>query len=114
MTGLTELHRHLDVSLRLSTLLELAQERRLVPTSTSLDGFREDFVLREPMRDLASVLAKFTLYQQVLDRFEVVERVAFEAAEDAYQEGIRAIEFRFSPGFVCERSKLEWSDALDR
>ena len=111
-TGLTELHRHLDVSVRLSTLLELGQERGLIPTSTSLDGFRADFVLREPMQDLSSVLAKFTLYQQVLDRYEIVERVAFEAAEDAYREGIRAVEFRFSPGFVCELSKMPWLEAL--
>lgn len=113
MNGLIELHRHLDVSVRLSTLLELAQQRGLVPLSTSLAGFREDFVLHEPMEDLATVLGKFTLYQQVLDHFDVVERVAFEAAEDAYREGIRAIEFRFSPGFVCDLSKMPWTEALD-
>lgn len=111
--GLTELHRHLDVSVRLSTLLELAQQRGLVGQSTSLEGFRADFVLREPMRDLSSVLAKFTLYQQVLDHYDVVERVAFEAAEDAYREGIRTLEFRFSPGFVCDLSKMPWLEALD-
>jgi adenosine deaminase len=109
----TELHRHLDVSVRLSTLLELAQERGLVPTSTSLSGFRSDFLLREPMTDLASVLAKFTLYQQVLDRPDVIERASFEACEDAYREGIRKIEFRFSPGFVTALSRLAWLDALD-
>ncbi len=111
--GLIELHRHLDVSVRLSTLLEFAQDRGLIPQSTSLEGFRSDFVLVEPMSDLPSVLAKFTLYQQVLDRYEICERVGFEAAEDAYREGIRAIEFRFSPGFVCELSKMPWLEALD-
>lgn len=111
--GLTELHRHIDVSVRLSTLLELAQEREIVPMSTSLDAFKEEFVLRNPMVNLASVLAKFTLYPRVLDRYEVLEKVAFEAAEDAYREGIRAIEFRFSPGFVCELSKMPWTEALD-
>jgi len=112
-TGLTELHRHLDVSVRLSTLLELAHQRGLIPTSTSLEGFREDFLIREPMADLVSVLGKFTLYQQVLDHYDVVERVAFEAAEDAYREGIRTLEFRFSPSFVCDLSKMPWLEALD-
>lgn len=112
-SGLTELHRHLDVSIRLSTLLELAQKLGLIPTSTSLEAFRSEFILHEPMEDLGSVLGKFTLYQQVLDHYVVVERVAFEAAEDAYREGIRAIEFRFSPGFVCDLSKMPWSEALD-
>ncbi len=110
---LTELHRHLDVSVRLSTLLALAQERGLIPQSTSLEGFARDFVLRDPMRDLAAVLGKFTLYQQVLDRFDVVEQVAFEACEDAFREGIRWIEFRFSPSFVCTLSKMPWNEAMD-
>lgn len=110
--GLTELHRHLDVSARLSTVLELAQERGFVPMSTSLDSFRRDFILRDPMQDLGSVLAKFTLYQKIQDRPDVLKRVSFEAAEDAYREGIRKIEFRFSPGFITAVSKLSWEDAL--
>lgn len=113
MIGLTELHRHLDVSMRLSTLLELAQERGLVPTSTSLDSFREDFILADPMADLNAVLSKFTLYQRVQDRPDVLARVAYECAVDAYAEGIRKIEFRYSPGFVTALSKLAWRDSLD-
>lgn len=108
-----ELHRHLDASVRSSTLLELAQERGLVPLSTSLDSFRESFFLKSPLSDLYSVLSKFTLFQQVLDRPDVLERVAFEAAEDCYNEGTRTVEFRFSPGFVCELSKLKFIDVLD-
>ncbi|MBC7385439.1 MAG: hypothetical protein H7301_04640 [Cryobacterium sp.] len=113
MTGFTELHRHLDVSVRLSTLLELAQERGLVPLSDSLPEFRQKFILNEPMRDLATVLANFSLFPQVLDRPEVLERAAFEACEDAYQEGTRTLEFRYSPGFVTSHSKLPWIDTLD-
>lgn len=112
-TGLTELHRHLDVSIRHSTLLKLAQERGLIPQSTSLTGFLQDFILSEPHTDLGTVLKKFTLYQQVLDRPEVIEQAAFEAAEDAYLDGIRNIEFRYSPGFVTALSKLSWEASLD-
>ncbi len=113
MRGYTELHRHLDVSMRLSTLLELAQERGLVPTSTSLAEFEKEFILREPMEDLGRVLAKFTLYQQVQDRPDVLERVAYEVACDAFAEGIHKIEFRYSPGFITDLSKLPWIDSLD-
>lgn len=112
-TGFTELHRHIDVSVRHSTLLALAQERGLIPESTSLAEFLHDFILTEPHQDLGTVLKKFTLYQQVLDRPEVIEKAAFEAAEDAYNEGIRKIEFRYSPGFVTALSKLSWNDSLD-
>jgi adenosine deaminase len=110
---LTELHRHIDVSVRHSTLHSLAQERGLVPNSTSLENFLEDFILFEPLKDLGSVLSQFSLYQKVLDRPDVIERCAFEAAEDAYADGIRTIEFRFSPGFVTEFSKLAWDECLE-
>ncbi len=108
-----ELHRHLDVSVRHSTLWELARERGLVGESTSLDSFLEKLVPRAPMKDLAEVLAQFSIFQDVLDRYDVLERVAFEAVEDCRAEGTRAVEFRYSPNFLAERSKLPWDEALD-
>ncbi|HLE00284.1 MAG TPA: adenosine deaminase [Bdellovibrionota bacterium] len=109
----TELHRHLDISLRMETLLELAQERGLEAESTSLQEFRKKIVISRPMTDLSSVLARFQIFQQVLDRPEVLERVAFEAMHDCAAEGTTQVELRFSPGFVCELSHLAWEDALD-
>ena len=108
-----ELHRHLDISLRLSTLLELAQERGLEAQSTSLAGFSEKIVLRQPLADLSSVLATFSLFPQVLDRFDVFERVAFEAAEDCVREGTDDVEFRFSPGFISSVTPVPWEEILD-
>lgn len=108
----TELHRHLDVSIRLTTLLRLAQERGLEAQSTSLEAFREKLVLREPLADLSSVLATFVLFQKVLDRPEVLEQVAFEVVEDCWNEGTHAAELRFSPSFVSEFSGLSWENVL--
>lgn len=109
----TELHRHLDVSLRLQTLLELAQARELESQSTSLAAFREKIVLIKPLKDLSSVLATFTLFQKVLDRPEVLERVAFEVVEDCHREGTRKVELRFSPSFVGEESGMPWESILE-
>ncbi len=109
----TELHRHLDVSTRVETVLELARERGLEGQSTSLEAFREKILIRKPMTDLRQVLDQFTLFQKILDRPEVLERIAFEAAEDVYREGTRRIEFRFAPSFVCDGKSLSWDEALD-
>ncbi len=108
-----ELHRHLDISLRLSTLLELAKLRGLVAESTSLESFREKIVLRAPLQNLDAVLATFELFPKVLDRFDVFERVAFEAAEDCVREGTDDVEFRFSPGFMGSASRVSWTEILD-
>lgn len=109
----TELHRHLDVSARTSTMLRLAQERGLEAQSTSLEAFREKLIMKSPMTDLNAVLSQFSLFQMVLDRPDVLEEVAFEVVEDCRAEGTTQVELRFAPGFVCEFSKLKWEDALD-
>lgn len=109
----TELHRHLDVSIRMSTLLRLSQERGFEPQSTSLESFRNKILIRQPMTDLGTVLAQFTAFQKVLDRPEVLRQVAFEAVEDCWNEGTRAVEFRFSLGFISEGKDLEWTTILD-
>lgn len=109
----TELHRHLDVSLRPSTALQLAQERGLEPQSTSLEGFCEKLILKQPMKDLGAVLSTFSLFQKILDRPEVLERVTFEVIEDCWNEGTRQVELRFSPSFITELNGLPWSDLLD-
>ncbi|MDR3605798.1 MAG: adenosine deaminase [Oligoflexia bacterium] len=108
----TELHRHLDVSLRLSTLLELAQKKGLEAQSTSLEAFREKFVIHKPLDSLDAVLNEFTLFQKVLDRPEIIERVGSEVIEDCWAEGTGTVELRFSPLFVGEFSKLSWDEIL--
>jgi adenosine deaminase len=109
----TELHRHLDVSLRPSTLLELAKERGLEAQSTSLDSFLDKLVIREPMKNLAAVLGSFQVCQKVLDRPEVLERVAREVCEDMHAEGTLRAELRYSPAFVSEfHPSLSWNDIL--
>ncbi len=113
MTGLIELHRHLDVSFRMGTVYEWATERGLIGSSTSLESFSEKLAIRAPMTDLGSTLAKFTYVQALYDRYDVMERLAFEAAEDCVREGIVSVEFRYSPGFVSQVSKLPWQEALD-
>lgn len=106
----TELHRHLDISTRLSTLLELSQKKGLTPQSTSLESFKKEIYLTEPLSSLSEVLDRFFLFPKVLDRPEYCERIAYEAVYDCYNEGTRKVELRFSPGFVSHFGGLSWDD----
>ena len=73
-----ELHRHLELTLRLSTLKELAREAGMaVPTPDSV--LRQEWLITEPMRDLETVLRKFTRTQAVLSSAEVLTRITYEA-----------------------------------
>lgn len=92
------LHRHLELSVRHSTIKELAPQFGF-DVSTQ-EKFAEKFLLTEPMADLGSALSKFLDTQKLLASEEILERLAFEACEDAVNEGIKVLELRYAPTFV--------------
>ena len=92
----TDLHVHLDGSLRLETLVDLARSRRVALPSQSHEGLRE-LVFRERYRDLPEYLEGFRYTVAVLDDAEALERAAFELCQDAQEEGVRYLEVRFAP-----------------
>lgn len=96
-----ELHRHLELSLRHDTIRELAPSFDI--SLPDEKAFRDRFLITEPMSDLGSVLGKFLDTQLLLASEEILERISYEACEDAYNEGIRILELRYSPTFVLDR-----------
>lgn len=99
-----ELHRHLDCSVRWSTLTELAPQVGIPLAPTSQEQ-KDQFLITGPMKDLGSVLNKFLNAQKVLASEEILTRIAFEACEDAYNDGIRLLELRYAPTFIADGHK---------
>lgn len=92
----TDLHLHLDGSLRIPTLIELADADGVKLPSREEAGLRE-LVFKDSYRNLPDYLRGFQYTCAVLQRAEHLERVAFELAEDNLAEGVRYIEVRFAP-----------------
>lgn len=92
----SDLHVHLDGSLRLATVLDLALSRRVALPSETEEGLRE-LVFRSHYKDLAEYLEGFSYTVAVLQDPEALERAAFELAEDCQAEGVRYVEVRFAP-----------------
>jgi adenosine deaminase len=92
----TDLHLHLDGSLRLPTLIDLARTAGVALPSQTEEGLRE-LVFRTHYRDLPEYLEGFRYTVAVLQDAESLERVAFELAEDCQAEGVRYLEVRFAP-----------------
>lgn len=97
-----DLHRHLDGSIRLSTILELGLENGLPLPGRTLDTLRPHVVVSEPQPGLMAFLAKFEWMVGVLVNEEACRRVAYENVEDAKREGLDALELRFSPVFMAQ------------
>ena len=92
----TDLHVHLDGSLRLETLIELAQADGVELPSYTEAGLREK-VFREHYADLPEYLQGFIYTVGVMQKAENIERIAYEFGEDNYNEGVRYFEVRFAP-----------------
>jgi adenosine deaminase len=92
----TDLHVHLDGSLRLDTLIELARRQGVALPSYTEDGLRE-VVFRPHYANLAEYLEGFHYTVAVLQDREALERTAFELCEDCQAEGVRYVEIRFAP-----------------
>jgi len=107
-----ELHRHIDLSFRASTLAERSRELNLRVQFQNEDEVKEKYWFTSPMTDLSVFLERIKLCQHLLVDEESFERLAYEATMDAVDEGLEAIEFRYSPAFASGVSKLPWEKGL--
>lgn len=92
----TDLHLHLDGSLRLSTLIELARESGVRLPADDEAGLRR-LVFKSKYASLTDYLKGFAYTTAVLQTGAALERVAYELAQDNQAEGVRYIEVRFAP-----------------
>lgn len=92
----TDLHVHLDGSVRLQTLIELARENHVELPSHTVEGLRET-VFKERYQSLREYLKGFEYTIAVMQSEAALERVSYELAQDNQQEGVRYLEVRFAP-----------------
>lgn len=103
-----ELHRHLDCSMRFTTMLEIAKELGL-KLPGSIEEQKKFFLLTDPMDNLGMVLGKFRMAQSLLYNYDVLERLAYETIVEAAHENTKLIELRYSPTFIQGgHSHLQW------
>ena len=93
----TDLHVHLDGSLRLATILDLAQKQRVELPAHDEDGLRAAMNLGKNCGSLVEYLKAFDVTLRVMQDQESLTRIAYELAEDAAHENVRYMEVRYSP-----------------
>lgn len=100
----TDLHVHLDGSLRIKTLIELADEAGVELPARDEAGLRK-LVFKDSYASLDEYLRGFGITGSVLQSAPALKRVARELMEDNAAEGVRYLEVRFAP-------QLHMSDRL--
>ncbi len=104
---LVELHRHLDGSVRLRTILDLSRQHNLPLPAQDLEGLRPFVQVTGPTPGVMEFIARFEWQVGVMMDYEAIRRIAYENVEDAKKEGIDYIELRFSPWFMAEPHQLD-------
>ncbi len=93
----TDLHCHLDGSLRLSTLMELAEQQKIELPARDPDKLSKALGIGTIRGDLEDFLKAFAVSLSVLQTEEALYRAAYELAEDAWKESVWYLEVRYAP-----------------
>jgi adenosine deaminase len=108
-----DLHRHLEGSLRLETLAEIAQEHGIDLPGYNLDELRPyvQFTNEEP--DFHRFLEKFKLLRRFYTTREAVKRVAYEAVIDAAADNVKYLELRFNPASLAHTQSFHLPEVAE-
>ena len=93
----TDLHVHLDGSLRLETIWELAKNDHIDLGADSIEELRKLIAPGKTHASLNDYLKGFDTTLKVLQTKENLYRAAYELAEDCAKENVGYFEVRFSP-----------------
>jgi adenosine deaminase len=110
---LAELHRHLDGSIRIETVLDLGRIHNIPLPARDAAGLRPHVQVTDPQPGVMAFIAKFRWPMAVLVDPDAVRRVAYENVEDAKAEGLDYVELRFSPWFMAEANHLDPAAVVD-
>lgn len=108
-----DLHRHLEGSIRLSTLSELAREYQIdVPTydPESLRPYVQ--VMPNVHASANNFLAKFQFLRQFYRTPEAIRRIAREVVEDAAADNIKYLELRFTPKALSKLRNFSFAEVI--
>lgn len=97
----SDLHLHLDGSLRIPTLIEMAKKNNIKMPSYTEEGLRE-LVFKSSYANLGEYLHGFQYTCAVLRNLENIERVCYELAVDNQKENVNYIEVRFAPQLMMD------------
>ena len=109
---LVDLHRHLEGSMRLETILELAQAHGIPLPAVELEALRRYVQAVVPQPGLMAFIEKIDLSIRVLVDLEACRRIAYECVEAAAAESIDYIEVRFSPRYMVGLNGLNAADIV--
>lgn len=96
-----DLHRHLEGSIRLSTLIDIGRSHDIdIPKSRKIRDMVQ--ISEEEVFSHQDFLSKFKILRSFFRSQEIIERITIEAIEDASKDNVRYLELRFTPAALSQ------------
>jgi len=108
-----DLHRHLEGSLRLQTMLDVARKHGMTIPASVVRLSRLVQVQDEDNFTFENFLAKFNTLRMFYRSPDVIERITIEAIEDAAKDNVRYLELRFTPVALSRAERFPLHDVMD-
>ncbi|PKN88177.1 MAG: adenosine deaminase [Chloroflexi bacterium HGW-Chloroflexi-8] len=106
-----DLHRHLEGSIRINTLYQLAKEIGLDITSKSDLSSKVQIHPSQPY-NLENFLSKFAFLRKFYQSKEIIQRISQECIQDAIQDNLKYLELRFSPSALTSSNHFKFEDVI--
>ncbi len=108
-----DLHRHLEGSLRLESLVEIASQNGLGLQARDIEELRPLVQMTENDHDYHDFLAKFYILRRFYQSPEAVSRLAYEVVADAAADNVKYLELRFTPMALAKAQNFPLEDVAD-
>jgi len=108
-----DLHRHLEGSLRLETLLDIARKYNLNVPTRDLEALRPFVQVTNDPPTHEAFLRKFEVLRHFYRSPEMIQRLVYEAIADAAVDNVKYLELRFSPQALSRVRGFAMSDTTD-
>jgi adenosine deaminase len=107
-----DLHRHLEGSIGVQTLLDMAAKHGIELPADDLESLRPWVQITPDDKSLLDFLAKFDTIGKIFKSSEGVKELTKAAIQDLEADGIAHAELRFSPLYIAQHNNLEPEEVL--
>ena len=108
-----ELHRHLEGSLRLDTMVDIARQHGITIPADVLRLSTLVQVQEEDKFTFQNFLSKFNTLRMFYRSPDAIHRITHEAIEDAAKDNVRYMELRFTPVALSRAERFPLHDVID-
>ncbi len=108
-----ELHRHLEGTLRLDTMLDIARQHGITIPADILRLSSLVQMQEEEKYSFQTFLSKFNTLRLFYRSPEVINRITREAIEDAARDNVKYMELRLTPVALSRAERFPLHDVID-